>query len=205
MRAGKQGPGQARGFLPWGECGLAAPSHPLCPHGWQDQEGPLVPSTALMGTAAWVGTHRSDGGRDWPGTAQSPAIESAKPICAKLKHRASFSKVIYNFRVATAETKSSTGPFMTAAMTLALPAGLCPPTREPDEGRRLHPGGQRLSRGGPKVGVHSVGTLHSNAHMAQKNGSDLKKKKKKVYKYFLHCTKFPQPCPTHHCSHFSRF
>lgn len=154
-----------------------------------------------MGTAAWVCAHRSDGGRDWPGTAQSPAIESAKPVCAKLKHRASFSKVIYNFRVATAETKSSTGPFMTAAMTLALPSGLCPPTQEPEEGRRLRPGGQRLSRGGPKVGVHSVGTLHSNAHMPQKNGSDLKKKR--FINIFSTVQSFPSPAPpiTVHISH----
>lgn len=32
--------------------------HPLCPHRWQGQEGSLAPSTVLMGTVAWAGTHR---------------------------------------------------------------------------------------------------------------------------------------------------
>lgn len=66
----------------WGQGKLGAPSpgasvawqpHPMCPHRWQCPEGPLVPSTVLMGTVAWAGTH-SLGDKHWPGTAQSPAI-----------------------------------------------------------------------------------------------------------------------------------
>lgn len=79
------------------------------------------------------------------------------------------------FRISGWQQQSATpsmGPFVTAQVRYPRrwppPGGHSPVPWEPG---RASAQPRQLSRGGPEVRVHSVGTLNSSTHMAQKNGS----------------------------------
>lgn len=60
--------------------------------------------------------------------------------------------------------------------------------------RRMSSQPRRLPSGGLEISIHPAGTLRSNAHMAQKNSSDVFKKKHITFiNIFSTVQRFPSP------------